>query len=51
MTNPHSKPYMTCREVLDFLMTNRGPIRKSAEEFMTRLNGLLRLIDRGDASV
>ena len=35
--------------VLDFLLTNRGPIRKSAEEFTIRLNGLLRLIDRGDA--
>ncbi|HLY09529.1 MAG TPA: prephenate dehydrogenase [Planctomycetota bacterium] len=36
--------------VLDFLLTNRGPIRKSAGELRRRLEALLRLIDRGDAA-
>ena len=36
--------------VLDFLLTNRGPIRKSAQDFMARLEELLQFIDRGDAS-
>jgi prephenate dehydrogenase len=34
--------------VLDFLLTNRDPIRKSARELTKNLEGLLRLIDRGD---
>ena len=36
--------------VLDFLLTNRGPIRKSAQAFMERLEELLKFIDRGDAA-
>src|SRR5579862_1144523 len=36
--------------VLDFLLTNRGPIRKSAGELRRRLDELLRSIDRGDAA-
>jgi prephenate dehydrogenase len=36
--------------VLDFLLTNAGPIRKSAAELKTRLDALLRHIDRGDAA-
>src|SRR6185436_9897678 len=36
--------------VLDFLLTNRGPIRKSAGELRSRLEELLRMIDRGDAA-
>jgi prephenate dehydrogenase len=36
--------------VLDFLLTNQGPIKKSAKELQERLGGLLRLIDRGDAA-
>ncbi len=36
--------------VLDFLLTNRDPIRKSARELTKNLEGLLRLIDRGDVS-
>ena len=36
--------------VLDFLLTNRGPIRRSARELTKTLEGLLRLIDRGDAA-
>lgn len=35
--------------VLDFLLTNRGPIRRSAGELSRRLDALLRAIDRGDA--
>jgi prephenate dehydrogenase len=35
--------------VMDFLLTNRGPVRKSAGELMRRLEALLRAIDRGDA--
>jgi prephenate dehydrogenase len=34
--------------VLDFLLTNRGPIRRSAGELRRRLTALLRSIDRGD---
>jgi prephenate dehydrogenase len=36
--------------VLDFLLTNAGPIRKSAAELKARLDALLRRIDRGDAA-
>jgi len=36
--------------VLDFLLTNRGPIRRSAGELRRRLDALLRSIDRGDAA-
>jgi prephenate dehydrogenase len=36
--------------VLDFLLTNRDPIRKSARELTKNLEGLLRLIDRGDVA-
>jgi prephenate dehydrogenase len=36
--------------VLDFLLTNRGPIRRSAGELQSRLKRLLGLIDRGDAN-
>ena len=36
--------------VLDFLLTNAGPIRRSARELKARLDDLLRLIDRGDAA-
>ena len=36
--------------VLDFLLTNRGPIRRSARELSRRLEALLRSIDRGDAA-
>jgi len=36
--------------VLDFLLTNAGPIRKSAAELQARLGALLRRIDRGDAA-
>jgi prephenate dehydrogenase len=36
--------------VLDFLLTNRGPIRRSAGELRARLDALLRSIDRGDAA-
>jgi hypothetical protein len=36
--------------VLDFLLTNAGPIRKSAAELKSRLDALLRRIDRGDAA-
>jgi prephenate dehydrogenase len=36
--------------VLDFLLTNRGPIRKSAGELRARLEGLVRMINRGDAA-
>lgn len=36
--------------VLDFLLTNAGPIRRSAGELKARLEALLRRIDRGDAS-
>ena len=36
--------------VLDFLLTNRGPIRRSAKELTKNLERLLRLIDRGDAA-
>lgn len=36
--------------VLDFLITNRGPIRKSARELTARLDRLIRLIDRGDVA-
>lgn len=35
--------------VLDFLLTNAGPIRRSARELKARLDRLLGLIDRGDA--
>ncbi|HZE98799.1 MAG TPA: prephenate dehydrogenase [Planctomycetota bacterium] len=35
--------------VLDFLLTNRGPIRRSAKELCNRLESLLRSIDRADA--
>lgn len=36
--------------VMDFLLTNKAPIRKSAKELVDRLKGLLDLIDRGDAA-
>jgi prephenate dehydrogenase len=36
--------------VLDFLLTNAAPIRKSTRELQARLGRLLRLIDRGDAA-
>jgi prephenate dehydrogenase len=36
--------------VLDFLLTNRDPIRRSARELTKNLEGLLRLIDRGDVA-
>jgi len=36
--------------VLDFLLTNRAPIRRSARELRKNLEDLLRLIDRGDAA-
>ena len=36
--------------VLDFLLTNRGPIRRSARELAKNLERLLRMIDRGDAA-
>jgi len=36
--------------VLDFLLTNAGPIRRSASELKTRLDALLRRIERGDAA-
>jgi len=36
--------------VLDFLLTNAGPIRRSAVELKARLDDLLRAIDRGDAA-
>jgi len=36
--------------VLDFLLTNRGPIRKSARELIRRLQALVGRIDRGDAA-
>jgi prephenate dehydrogenase len=36
--------------VMDFLLTNQGPIRKSARELQARLERLLRVIDRGDAA-
>ena len=36
--------------VMDFLLTNPGPIRRSAKELQARLEKLLRLIDRGDAA-
>lgn len=35
--------------VLDFLLTNRGSIRRSARELTRNLEGLIRMIDRGDA--
>jgi prephenate dehydrogenase len=35
--------------VLDFLLTNRGPIRRSAAELQARLERLLRWIDQRDA--
>ena len=36
--------------VLDFLLTNRGPIKKSAAELRARLEALVKMIDRGDAA-
>ena len=36
--------------VMDFLLTNKGPIRRSARELQARLERLLRQIDRGDAA-
>jgi prephenate dehydrogenase len=36
--------------VLDFLLTNRKPIQKSAVELRTRLEGLVRMIAHGDAA-
>jgi prephenate dehydrogenase len=36
--------------VLDFLLTNRGPIRRSARELTKHLERLLRMVDRGDAA-
>ena len=36
--------------VLDFLLTNRGPIRKSARELVERLEDLVRKIAGGDAA-
>ncbi len=36
--------------VLDFLLTNAGPIRRSASELQARLGALLRRIERGDAA-
>src|SRR6185295_18404789 len=36
--------------VLDFLLTNRAPIRRSARELTKNLEKLLRLMDRGDAA-
>jgi len=36
--------------VLDFLLTNRGPIRRSARELTKNLERLLRMVDRGDAA-
>jgi prephenate dehydrogenase len=36
--------------VMDFLLTNAGPIRKSAGELKNRLDALLRRIVRGDAA-
>jgi len=36
--------------VLDFLLTNAGPIRRSADELQARLDALLRRIERGDAA-
>jgi len=36
--------------VLDFLLTNRGPIRRSARELTKNLEGLLRRIDQGDVA-
>jgi len=36
--------------VLDFLLTNRVPIRRSARELTKNLERLLRMIDRGDAA-
>lgn len=37
--------------VLDFLLTNRAPIRRSAAELQSRLERLLGMIDRGDAGI
>jgi prephenate dehydrogenase len=36
--------------VLDFLLTNRGPIRKSAAELRAGLDELVRMIQQGDAA-
>jgi prephenate dehydrogenase len=36
--------------VLDFLLTNRGPIKASAKELRARLDELVRRIDQGDAA-
>ncbi len=36
--------------VMDFLLTNRGPVRRSAGELKQRLDALLRFLDRGDAA-
>jgi prephenate dehydrogenase len=36
--------------VLDFLLTNKGPIKKSGQGAPGRLGKLIRLIDRGDAA-
>ena len=36
--------------VLDFLLTNAGPLRRSVRELKVRLDALLRTIERGDAS-
>ena len=36
--------------VLDFLLTNAGPIRRSARELQARLDDLLARIARGDAA-
>jgi prephenate dehydrogenase len=36
--------------VMDFLLTNRGPVRRSAGELKNRLDALLRFLDRGDAA-
>jgi len=36
--------------VMDFMLTNKEPIRKSANELRERLERLVRMIDRGDAA-
>jgi prephenate dehydrogenase len=36
--------------VMDFLLTNRGPVRRSAGELKRRLDALLRFLNRGDAA-
>jgi prephenate dehydrogenase len=36
--------------VLDFLLTNRGPVRRAARELVARLRALLGRLARGDAS-